>query len=207
MTRRKSAKPYEVRALLEGHKTRLAARRQDRQIIKRIEAVLNKGTAAVAARRFDHLFDLNQHFHGELAAAGQNTVLGDLLQRLRNAPRCCSRPWIRLGKPATGRSTSRPSCDHRGRRAQGRSACRRARDARRHGVPGRNQFQRRRPATSAGQAQTPVAARLRHRLRRCSENPRSRLPPQPGNAIGRRACFPAERSSRGRPEPKATSAS
>ena len=61
--------------------SRRAARTDE--IIKRIEAVLNKGTAAVAAKRFDQLFDLNQRFHGELAAAGQNTVLGDLLQRLR----------------------------------------------------------------------------------------------------------------------------
>jgi hypothetical protein len=45
--------------------------------------VLNKGTAAVASRRFDQLFDLNQRFHSELSAAGQNTVLGDLLQRMR----------------------------------------------------------------------------------------------------------------------------
>lgn len=73
----------EVRALLEGQNARLAARRHDQQIIKRIEAVLNKGTAAVAAQRFEQLFDLNQQFHSELAAAGQNTVLGDLLQKLR----------------------------------------------------------------------------------------------------------------------------
>ncbi len=83
MTEQEARETIEVRALLEGQNARLAARRQDRQIIKRIEAVLNKGTAAVAARRFDQLFDLNQRFHSELAAAGQNTVLGELLQRLR----------------------------------------------------------------------------------------------------------------------------
>jgi DNA-binding GntR family transcriptional regulator len=53
-------------------------------VIKRIEAVLNKGTAAVSAGHFDQLFRLNQEFHSELAAAGQNRVLGDLLQRLRD---------------------------------------------------------------------------------------------------------------------------
>jgi DNA-binding GntR family transcriptional regulator len=73
----------EVRALLEGHNARLAARRQDKRIIKRIEAVLSKGTAAVTANRLDQLFDLNQQFHSELAAAGRNTVLGELLQKLR----------------------------------------------------------------------------------------------------------------------------
>lgn len=83
ITEQEAREIIEVRALLEGQNARLAARRQDKQIIKRIEAVLNKGTAAVAARRFDQLFDLNQQFHRELAAAGQNTVLGDLLQKLR----------------------------------------------------------------------------------------------------------------------------
>src|SRR6478609_5558470 len=83
MSEQEARETIEVRALLEGHNARLAARRQDKQIIKRIEAVLNKGTAAVAARRFEQLFDLNQAFHRELAAAGQNTVLGDMMQRLR----------------------------------------------------------------------------------------------------------------------------
>jgi DNA-binding GntR family transcriptional regulator len=73
----------EVRALLEGQNARLAARRQDKHIIKRIEAVLHKGTVAVAAKRFEQLSDLNQQFHRELANAGQNTVLGELLTKLR----------------------------------------------------------------------------------------------------------------------------
>jgi DNA-binding GntR family transcriptional regulator len=83
MTENEARETIEVRALLEGQNARLAARRQDKQIIKRIETVLNKGTAAVAAKRFEQLFDLNQQFHRELAAAGQNTVLGELLQKLR----------------------------------------------------------------------------------------------------------------------------
>src|SRR5437588_1888725 len=83
MTEHEARETIEVRALLEGQNARLAARRQDKQIIKRIQAVLNKGTAAVTARRFEQLFDLNQQFHRELAAAGQNTVLGDIMQKLR----------------------------------------------------------------------------------------------------------------------------
>jgi DNA-binding GntR family transcriptional regulator len=83
MTEQEARETIEVRALLEGQNARLAARRQDKLIIKRIETVLNKGTAAVTARRFEQLFDLNQQFHRELAAAGQNTVLGDIMQRLR----------------------------------------------------------------------------------------------------------------------------
>jgi DNA-binding GntR family transcriptional regulator len=83
MTEQEARETIELRALLEGQNARLAARRQDKQIIGRIEAALNKGSAAVAAKRFDQLFDLNQLFHRELAAAGQNTVLGELLQKLR----------------------------------------------------------------------------------------------------------------------------
>jgi len=83
MSEQEARETIEVRALLEGHNARLAARRHDTRVIKRIEAVLNKGTAAVNAGHFDQLYRLNQEFHSELAAAGQNRVLGDLLQRLR----------------------------------------------------------------------------------------------------------------------------
>jgi DNA-binding GntR family transcriptional regulator len=83
MSEQEARETIEVRALLEGHNARLAARRHDQRVIKRIEAVLNKGTAAVNAGHFDQLYRLNQEFHSELAAAGQNRVLGDLLQRLR----------------------------------------------------------------------------------------------------------------------------
>src|ERR1700757_4339677 len=72
MSDQEARETIELRALLEGQNARLAARRHDQQVIKRIEAVLNKGTAAVAAARFDQLFQLNQQFHDALAAAGQN---------------------------------------------------------------------------------------------------------------------------------------
>jgi len=84
MSEQEARETIEVRALLEGQNARLAARRQDKRIIKRVEAVLNKGNAAVAAGHLDQLFELNQQFHSELAAAGQNRVLGELLQRLRD---------------------------------------------------------------------------------------------------------------------------
>jgi len=84
MSDQEARETIEVRALLEGQNARLAARRHDKELIKRIEAVLKKGTAAVAASRFDQLFLLNQQFHDALAAAGQNRVLGELLQKLRD---------------------------------------------------------------------------------------------------------------------------
>lgn len=83
MSLQEARETIEVRALLEGQNARLAARRHDKEVIKRIEAVLDKGSQAVAQGRFDLLSDLNQQFHRELALAGQNTVLGDLLKRLR----------------------------------------------------------------------------------------------------------------------------
>jgi DNA-binding GntR family transcriptional regulator len=84
MSDQEARETIEVRALLEGQNARLAARRHDKELIKRIDAVLKKGTAAVAAGRFDQLFELNQQFHDALAAAGQNRVLSELLQKLRD---------------------------------------------------------------------------------------------------------------------------
>ena len=83
MTEQEARETIEVRAVLEGHNARLAARRQDTRTLKRIEQVLDKGTAAVSARRFEQLTELNQQFHQELSAAGQNTVLGEVLRKLR----------------------------------------------------------------------------------------------------------------------------
>ena len=83
MTEQEARETIEVRAVLEGHNARLAARRQDVRTLKRIDTVLNKGTAAVVSRRYDQLSELNQQFHQELAAAGQNLVLGEVLRRLR----------------------------------------------------------------------------------------------------------------------------
>jgi DNA-binding GntR family transcriptional regulator len=84
MTEQEARETIEIRAILEGHNARLAARQQDRSVIKRIESVLNKGMQAVANKRFEQLMELNQKFHHELYAAGQNTVLGDTLERLRD---------------------------------------------------------------------------------------------------------------------------
>ena len=83
MSEQEARETIEVRALLEGQNARLAARRHDKEVIARIEVVLKKGVEAVAAGRYELLSDLNQQFHSNLAEAGQNRVLGDLLKRLR----------------------------------------------------------------------------------------------------------------------------
>ncbi len=83
MTEQEARETVELRALLEGHNARLAARRKNKDVVARIEAILNRGTAAVAANRLELLPDLNQKFHRELSSAGQNAVLGELLTKLR----------------------------------------------------------------------------------------------------------------------------
>jgi len=83
LSEQEARETIEVRALLEGQNARLAARRHDKDVLQRIEVVLNKGTEAVAAGRYELLSDLNQQFHHELAEAGKNRVLSDLLKRLR----------------------------------------------------------------------------------------------------------------------------
>jgi len=83
VTQQEAREIVEVRALLEGHNARLAARRQDAGILRRIAAVLDQGNQAVAAGRYDALSDLNARFHQELACAGQNEALCELLLRLR----------------------------------------------------------------------------------------------------------------------------
>jgi len=83
LTEQEAQETIEVRALLEGHNARLAARRRDPQTTKRIQAVLDRGSRALADRRFDQLPELNRQFHQAVAAAGQNRVLGEILNRLR----------------------------------------------------------------------------------------------------------------------------
>jgi len=84
MSLQEARETIELRALLEGQNARLAARRRDAKVQKRITAVLAKGTAAMQAGRFEQLAMLNQQFHAELALAGQNKVLAELLTRLRD---------------------------------------------------------------------------------------------------------------------------
>jgi DNA-binding GntR family transcriptional regulator len=73
----------EVRALLEGQNARLAARRKDPAILRRLDELLKRGRAAAAADRLDQLPALNAQFHHELAVAAHNTFLAELLENVR----------------------------------------------------------------------------------------------------------------------------
>jgi DNA-binding GntR family transcriptional regulator len=74
----------EVRATLEGANARLAARRRDPAVLGQLEAILARGTEAIAAGHVAELPELNGAFHAGLAEAGHNRVLADLMRTLRD---------------------------------------------------------------------------------------------------------------------------
>jgi DNA-binding GntR family transcriptional regulator len=74
----------EVRATLEAANARLAARRRDPAVLRQLEAILARGTEAIAAGHIADLPKLNDDFHAGLARAGHNRVLSDLMRTLRD---------------------------------------------------------------------------------------------------------------------------
>jgi len=81
---REAEELLEVRATLEAANARLAARRRDPAVLGRLQAVLDEGTAAVETESVAELQRLNDLFHGNLAQAGHNRVLADLMRTLRD---------------------------------------------------------------------------------------------------------------------------
>lgn len=73
----------EMRALLESHNARLAARHKNPVILKNAEAILLKGQAALNVGRLRNLRELNEQFHKTLAQAGSNELLSEMLGALR----------------------------------------------------------------------------------------------------------------------------
>lgn len=78
-----AAETVEVRALLEAHNARLAARHENPEVLARAAAILEKGRVAVTARRWEALAALNEQFHSTLGEAASNRILSDLLRTLR----------------------------------------------------------------------------------------------------------------------------
>ena len=78
-----AAEMVEVRAALEGLNARLAARRRDPALLKRLAEILRRGSDAARAGELGQLTRLNGDFHDALAAAGANQVLRDLMRSLR----------------------------------------------------------------------------------------------------------------------------
>lgn len=77
----------EVRAMLEGHNARLAARHRDPAVIEQLRVVLAKGNAASTRGSAEELAQLNSEYHDLLARCGQNSVLADILRGLRERTR------------------------------------------------------------------------------------------------------------------------
>lgn len=73
----------EIRALLESHNARLAARHKNPATLKSIETILQKGRNAINAGRLKGLRELNDQFHEALAEAGNNSLLSEMLGSLR----------------------------------------------------------------------------------------------------------------------------
>lgn len=73
----------EIRALLESHNARLAARHANPETLKNATAILERGKSAVSAGRHRKLRELNEQFHDALAEAGSNQLLSEMLGALR----------------------------------------------------------------------------------------------------------------------------
>lgn len=74
----------EVRATLEAANARLAARRRDAAVLEQLSSTLARGTQSAELGRADELLALNDEFHADLARAGHNRVLADLMRMLRD---------------------------------------------------------------------------------------------------------------------------
>jgi DNA-binding GntR family transcriptional regulator len=74
----------EVRATLEAANARLAARRHDPAVLDQLRATLARGTEAIEAGNTAELPGLNDAFHADLARAGHNRVLADMMRMLRD---------------------------------------------------------------------------------------------------------------------------
>lgn len=84
LTQQEAEELLEVRATLEAANARLAARRRDPAILEQLKAVLVRGTEALGEARVEDLGRLNDDFHSNLAQAGCNRVLADLMRTLRD---------------------------------------------------------------------------------------------------------------------------
>jgi phosphonate utilization transcriptional regulator len=75
---------YEVRAALEGHIGRLAAKRIAREQLERLRNIVKRMHAAGRSRNADAYFPLNIEFHEALAAAAANRALSTHYRRVVN---------------------------------------------------------------------------------------------------------------------------
>lgn len=73
----------EIRAVLEGHNARLAARRGNPRLLAAAGRILARGQAALEAEATGSLGKLNDEFHKALALASENESLSEMLGSMR----------------------------------------------------------------------------------------------------------------------------
>ena len=83
MSKEMASEMIEVRAALEGLNARLAARRHKPETITQLQRVLQKGKN-LSSGNIDDIRKLNAEYHDFLAAAGGNSILGELVASLRD---------------------------------------------------------------------------------------------------------------------------
>ncbi len=147
----------EVRALLEGHNARLAARRRDEAVLKRIRALLRDGGKAVAAGTVRELPRLNVRYHEETLAASSNELLREMLERLRER----TAPLFAPGEPERQVDLWTDHAEILGAIVDGDEsrAAELAADHVRHAVPGLDGLGEGQPPDKAAPPAAPPAAR------------------------------------------------
>lgn len=83
LDQRQSREIVEIRAVLEGHNARLAARRGDPALLAQAQSILDEGGRALDGGSPEILPGLNERFHDMLARAGDNELLQEMLGQLR----------------------------------------------------------------------------------------------------------------------------
>lgn len=73
----------EIRAVLEGHNARLAARRGNPKLLAAVSRILERGQKALASEKTGQLGRLNEEFHAALAKASENESLCEMLGSVR----------------------------------------------------------------------------------------------------------------------------
>lgn len=91
----------EARSANEGLGARLAAQRADREDVQRLESILTAAEDALASVAPEVLMRLDRDFHGAIARASRNIVLGDILSKLHDRS---LRVWfVSLNSPVRNR--------------------------------------------------------------------------------------------------------
>lgn len=74
----------ETRLAVEPYAVDLAARRAEAAHVRQLAGIIERAKPLVASRDVEGLMELDREFHGTIAAAARNTVLGEVLRNLHD---------------------------------------------------------------------------------------------------------------------------